>query len=100
MCGTSTRVSQGGSIAVLRPTRHMHRTPSTDLILSFSNRLATRGTSVEVQGWDCSSSSSASSSESDSESDSNSSSDSNSKHWVLIQYVLLPSPLPYGIVLT
>jgi hypothetical protein len=53
MCnGQSSRVSQGGSIAVLRPTQHFKRSQSEDeLLLFFSNRCASRGTSVEVEGW-------------------------------------------------
>ncbi|KAH7406331.1 hypothetical protein DE146DRAFT_439244 [Phaeosphaeria sp. MPI-PUGE-AT-0046c] len=53
MCnGHSTRVSQGGSIAVLRPTQHLKRAPSEDeMLLLFSNRCASRGTSVEMEGW-------------------------------------------------
>ncbi|EDU49819.1 oxoglutarate iron-dependent oxygenase protein [Pyrenophora tritici-repentis] len=54
MCnGTSTRVSQGGSIAVLRPTHHLIRTHSEeDMLLFFSNRFSAPGTSVEFQGLD------------------------------------------------
>lgn len=53
MCnGHSTRVSQGGSIAVLRPTPHLKRTQSEEeMLLFFSNRCATRGTSIEFEGW-------------------------------------------------
>jgi hypothetical protein len=96
MCGTSTRVSQGGSIAILRPTRPLpHRTPTPDLILSFSNRLATRGTSVAVQGWSSSSSStyhpSRSPSPSESESDAETAPPDDANHgWVVIQYVPPP----------
>jgi hypothetical protein len=54
MCtGASTRISQGGSIAVLRPTQHLKRSqPSSDILLFFHNQCATRGTSMELQGWD------------------------------------------------
>ncbi|KAF3004330.1 hypothetical protein E8E13_009429 [Curvularia kusanoi] len=54
MCnGASTRTSQGGSIAVLRPTQHLRRsTPSSDMMLFFHNQLASPGTSVELQGWE------------------------------------------------
>ncbi|KAF2818786.1 hypothetical protein CC86DRAFT_153961 [Ophiobolus disseminans] len=53
MCnGESTRVSQGGSIAVLRPTQHLQRSQSEeDMLLFFSNRCATKGTSVQFEGW-------------------------------------------------
>ncbi|KAH7078653.1 hypothetical protein BKA63DRAFT_437916 [Paraphoma chrysanthemicola] len=53
MCnGHSTRVSQGGSIAVLRPTPHLKRTQSEEeMLMFFSNRCSTRGTSVEFEGW-------------------------------------------------
>ncbi|KAF1841534.1 uncharacterized protein K460DRAFT_318600 [Cucurbitaria berberidis CBS 394.84] len=54
MCnGNSTRVAQGGSIAVLRPTSHLVRTQSEeDMLLVFSNQLAYPGTRVEFQGLD------------------------------------------------
>ncbi|KAF2727395.1 hypothetical protein EJ04DRAFT_138345 [Polyplosphaeria fusca] len=59
MCnGHSTRISQGGSIAILRSTRHS-ATPSQneEWRLLFSNQeyahenLASNGTQVELQGW-------------------------------------------------
>ncbi|OAL52654.1 hypothetical protein IQ07DRAFT_505863 [Pyrenochaeta sp. DS3sAY3a] len=51
MCnGHSTRVSQGGSIAVLRPTSHLIRTQSEEMFLLFSNQFQHIGTSVELQG--------------------------------------------------
>ncbi|CAE7208279.1 hypothetical protein PTTW11_09809 [Pyrenophora teres f. teres] len=54
MCnGTSTRVSQGGSIAVLRPTHHLKRSQSEEeILLLFHNRFSAPGTSVEFQGLD------------------------------------------------
>jgi hypothetical protein len=54
MChGSSTRVSQGGSIAVLRPTSHLARTdPEQEMILFFTNPLSKCGTNVECQGLD------------------------------------------------
>ncbi|KAH8707063.1 hypothetical protein GQ44DRAFT_691683 [Phaeosphaeriaceae sp. PMI808] len=53
MCnGHSTRVSQGGSIAVLQPTLNLKRSQThDDMLLFFSNRCTTRGTSVEFEGW-------------------------------------------------
>jgi hypothetical protein len=53
MCtGNSTRISQGGSIAVLRPTQHFKRTQSEDeMLLFFSNKSASHGTNVELEGW-------------------------------------------------
>ena len=53
MCnGQSTRVSQGGSIAVLRPTQHLQRSQSEeDMLLFFSNRCATPGTRIDFEGW-------------------------------------------------
>jgi hypothetical protein len=67
MCnGQSSRVSQGGSIAVLRPTQHFKRTQSEDeMLLFFSNRCASRGTSVEFEGWN--------------------DEEQNDSHWVVIQ---------------
>ncbi|CAO2657237.1 Nn.00g033630.m01.CDS01 [Neocucurbitaria sp. VM-36] len=52
MCnGHSTRISQGGSIAVLRPTSHFVGTRSEDdMFLLFSNQSASLGTSVEFKG--------------------------------------------------
>ena len=51
-CGNSTRVSQGGSIAVLRPTSHLTRSRSEEeMFLLFRNQAAV-GTSVEFQGLD------------------------------------------------
>ncbi|EAT91628.1 hypothetical protein HBI56_012930 [Parastagonospora nodorum] len=66
MCtGNSTRISQGGSIAVLRPTHHLQRTQSEDdMLLFFSNRCSSRGTSVELEGWN--------------------EEEQNDKHWVVI----------------
>jgi hypothetical protein len=54
MCnGNSTRVSQGGSIAVLRPTSHLTRTSSEEeMFLFFSNQFSKPGTSIEFQGLD------------------------------------------------
>jgi hypothetical protein len=53
MCnGNSNRVSQGGSIAVLRPTQHLRRSSTDDMMLFFHNQLCAPGTSVEFQGWD------------------------------------------------
>ena len=74
MCnGTSNRVSQGGSIAVLRPTRHLRRSPSNtddvDMTLFFQNRFSASGTSVELQGW----------------TSSTQNEDGNERHWVVIQ---------------
>ncbi|KAF2027027.1 hypothetical protein EK21DRAFT_102867 [Setomelanomma holmii] len=53
MCnGQSTRISQGGSIAVLRPTQHLQRCQSDkDMLLYFNNHCGTRGTSIEFEGW-------------------------------------------------
>jgi len=52
MCnGSSSRTSQGGSIAVLRPTRHLRRSPTDDMTLFFRNQFASSGTHVELQGW-------------------------------------------------
>ena len=52
MCnGSSSRVSQGGSIAVLYPTSHSAQTLSDDqMVLRFSNRFSELGTSIEFQG--------------------------------------------------
>jgi hypothetical protein len=51
MCNGSTRVSQGGSIAVLRPRQQLQRSQSEEeMLLFFSNRCASRGTSVEFEG--------------------------------------------------
>ncbi|KAH7402818.1 hypothetical protein BKA66DRAFT_518448 [Pyrenochaeta sp. MPI-SDFR-AT-0127] len=52
MCnGHSARVSQGGSIAVLRPTSHLVRSQSEeDMLLLFSNQFANAGTNIEFQG--------------------------------------------------
>ncbi|KAH6878449.1 hypothetical protein BKA58DRAFT_96088 [Alternaria rosae] len=52
MCnGSSSRVSQGGSIAVLRPTSHLARThPEQEMVLFFTNPLSKCGTNVECQG--------------------------------------------------
>ncbi|KAF1938981.1 hypothetical protein EJ02DRAFT_457408 [Clathrospora elynae] len=48
-----TRASQGGSIAVLRPTSHLTRTHSEEeMLLLFTNQFARSGTSVEFQGLD------------------------------------------------
>ncbi|KAF2438674.1 hypothetical protein P171DRAFT_397741 [Karstenula rhodostoma CBS 690.94] len=61
MCnGSSTRMSQGGSIAVLRPSRDMRDASpdqhDSEVRLLFSNRsrtlLGDAGTQVELQGWD------------------------------------------------
>ncbi|KAJ4984795.1 hypothetical protein SVAN01_09668 [Stagonosporopsis vannaccii] len=53
MCnGHSTRVSQGGSIAVLRPTQHLQRSNTDQMALFFHNQFSAPGTSVELQGWD------------------------------------------------
>ncbi|KAJ8112567.1 hypothetical protein OPT61_g5091 [Boeremia exigua] len=53
MCnGTSSRISQGGSIVVLRPTPHLRRSKSDEMMLFFHNQFTARGTSVELQGWD------------------------------------------------
>ncbi|KAF3033140.1 hypothetical protein E8E12_002241 [Didymella heteroderae] len=53
MCnGNSSRISQGGSIAVLRPTQHLRRSNTDDMMLFFHNQLCASGTSVEFQGWD------------------------------------------------
>ena len=54
MCnGSSNRVSQGGSIAVMRPTSHLARTHSEqEIFLLFTNPLSKSGTSVECQGLD------------------------------------------------
>ncbi|KAJ4398068.1 hypothetical protein N0V91_010472 [Didymella pomorum] len=53
MCnGNSNRISQGGSIAVLRPTQHLRRSNTDDMMLFFHNQLCAPGTSVEMQGWD------------------------------------------------
>jgi hypothetical protein len=67
MCnGHSTRVSQGGSIAVLHATQHLQRPQSEEeMLLFFSNRCATPGTSVDFEGWD--------------------NEEHNDKHWVVIQ---------------
>jgi hypothetical protein len=52
MCnGTSSRVSKGGSIAVLRPTHHLRRSNTDDMMLFFHNQFSAEGTSVELQGW-------------------------------------------------
>ncbi|KAF9735352.1 hypothetical protein PMIN06_010886 [Paraphaeosphaeria minitans] len=61
MCnGSSTRMSQGGSIAVLRPSREMREASpdqqDSEVRLLFSNGsrtlLGSAGTQVELQGWD------------------------------------------------
>ncbi|OAG10290.1 uncharacterized protein CC84DRAFT_1161255 [Paraphaeosphaeria sporulosa] len=61
MCnGSSTRVSQGGSIAVLRPSREIREVSpvqqDSEVRLLFSNGsrtlLGSAGTHVELQGWD------------------------------------------------
>jgi hypothetical protein len=67
MCnGHSTRVSQGGSIAVLRPTQHTQRSQTDEeMLLFFSNRCAAPGTSVDFEGWG--------------------DEEYNDKHWVVIQ---------------
>ncbi|KAF2254783.1 hypothetical protein BU26DRAFT_416412 [Trematosphaeria pertusa] len=58
MClGNSTRVSQGGSIAVLRPTRHLEQADTNaHMLLLFSNRtealIGCAGIQVEFQGWE------------------------------------------------
>ncbi|KAF1975466.1 hypothetical protein BU23DRAFT_579110 [Bimuria novae-zelandiae CBS 107.79] len=61
MCNeSSTRVSQGGSIAVLRPTREMRETSPTaqdnEMRLLFSNEgralLGNAGTQVKLHGWE------------------------------------------------
>jgi hypothetical protein len=67
MCnGDSARISQGGSIAVLRPTHHLNRSQSEEeMLLFFSNRTASRGTSVEFEGWN--------------------DEEQNDRHWVVIQ---------------
>ncbi|KAF2132035.1 hypothetical protein P153DRAFT_183354 [Dothidotthia symphoricarpi CBS 119687] len=51
MCnGHSTRVSQGGSIAVLRPSPQTnHLTSDDEMLLFFTNQFAYPGTSVEFQ---------------------------------------------------
>lgn len=68
MCnGHSTRVSQGGSIAVLRPTLHFTHPSPEEMLLFFSNRLSSQGTSVECEGW-------------------NHPDNQREKHWVVIQY--------------
>ncbi|KAH6620517.1 hypothetical protein C7974DRAFT_235510 [Boeremia exigua] len=52
MCnGHSSRVSQGGSIAVLRPTQHLRRSTTDQMMLFFHNQFSAPGTSVELQGW-------------------------------------------------
>ncbi|KAF1914084.1 hypothetical protein BDU57DRAFT_456608, partial [Ampelomyces quisqualis] len=53
MCnGDSNRVTQGGSIAVLRPTPHSPLPPSShEMLLLFSNRTSSPGTSVASEGW-------------------------------------------------
>jgi hypothetical protein len=72
MCnGTSSRVSKGGSIAVLRPTQHLRRSNTDDMMMFFHNAFASPGTSVEFQGW---------------EEDT-----TRERHWVVIQYVPLSS---------
>jgi hypothetical protein len=78
MCnGHSTRVSQGGSIAVLKPTPHFKRTHTNDdMLLFFSNRLRSQGTSIELQGWGDEA--------------------RRKSHWVVIQYASLPLPLPHS----
>ena len=52
MCnGSSSRISQGGSVAVLHPTSHSAQTqPDDQMILRFSNRFSELGTSIESQG--------------------------------------------------
>ncbi len=52
MCnGSSTRISQGGSIAVLHRMSHCEQMQSDeDMLLLFSNRFTELGTSVEFQG--------------------------------------------------
>jgi hypothetical protein len=53
MCnGSANRVSQGGSIAVLRPTQHLRRSNTDEMMLFFHNQFSAPGTSVELQGWD------------------------------------------------
>lgn len=75
MCnGNSNRISQGGSIAVLRPTQYLRRSNSDDMMLFFHNQFSAPGTSVEFQGWD-----------------GNTQKD---RHWVVIQCV---SPFGSGI---
>ncbi|KAF2691766.1 hypothetical protein K458DRAFT_398179 [Lentithecium fluviatile CBS 122367] len=60
MCnGSSSRVSQGGSIAVLRSTSPAHQSDAReDMRLLFSNStqalLGRAGTQVEFQGWETS----------------------------------------------
>ena len=52
MCnGSSSRISQGGSIAVLRRTQHLRRSNMDDMMLFFHNQFSAPGTSVEFQGW-------------------------------------------------
>ena len=70
MCnGASTRVSQGGSIAVLRPTHHLTRTQSEEeMLLLFHNQFSKPGTSVKFQGLD--------------------DGFQQDKHWIVIQYAL------------
>ncbi|KAF2643004.1 hypothetical protein P280DRAFT_446199 [Massarina eburnea CBS 473.64] len=60
MCnGTSPRTSQGGSIAILKPSLHHHQPPSPsdeEMRLLFSNQPDTTpeptGTQVEFRGWE------------------------------------------------
>ncbi|KAF1923375.1 uncharacterized protein M421DRAFT_75631 [Didymella exigua CBS 183.55] len=53
MCnGNSSRISQGGSIAVLRRTQHLRRSNTDDMMLFFHNQMCAPGTSVEFHGWD------------------------------------------------
>ena len=55
MCnGYMTRASQGGSIAVLQPAPYFRQSrpeqmEGKDMLLFFSNRLSSSGTSVEIQ---------------------------------------------------
>lgn len=53
MCnGHSTRVSQGGSIAILRPAKLLVSSQcEEDILLLFSNHFSNPGTSIEIQGW-------------------------------------------------
>jgi len=74
MCnGHSTRVSQGGSIAVLRPTpRPTGSQREEDILLFFSNHFSTPGTSLEIQGWKHD--------------------EALARHWLVIQYVPEKTP--------
>ena len=96
MCnGRSNRISRGGSIAVLRPTQHLPRADTGEMMLFFHNALSSSGTSVELLGWASSTQlagengnedENGDGSENGSENGSESGSeDGNDRHWVVIQ---------------